>query len=98
MSKRVKLDHLKDVDFRTREVRQQMAIGDFKRWYRQLASMPASDRITGQLTMLSSVLWYLLPKNEYENLVTSGQLTSKPTNSDADYQIELGLKLRDMLY
>ncbi len=71
MGKVVKKEHLKDIDFRTREVRQEGAIKDFKQWYVQLASQPYSDRIQGQLSMLSSVLWYLLPANEYKKLVTS---------------------------
>lgn len=71
MAKRVKKDHLKDVDFRTREVRQLEALEDFKRWYESLVVVKRpSDRLQGQLTMLSAVLWHLLPPSDYKKLVT----------------------------
>lgn len=67
----IKKEHLKDVDFRTREIRQASHINQFKEWYVQLSQEPYSDMIQGQLSMLSAVLWHLLPKSEYKKLVTS---------------------------
>lgn len=67
----IKEDHLKDIDFRTRAERQKAAIPDFKEWYQDLIAHQAlgySERTQGQLTMLSSVLWYLLPEKDYKKL------------------------------
>lgn len=66
-------DHIKDVDFRTREERQKVCLPEFIGWYSNLVSQPYSERNQGQLTMLSSVLWYLLPVKEYKKLVTSNK-------------------------
>lgn len=64
-------EHLKDIDFRTREDRQKHAKEDFIKWYNELSSREYSTEVQAQLSMLSSVLWYLLPKHEYRRLVTS---------------------------
>jgi hypothetical protein len=66
--KQVKLEHLKDIDFRKREVRQADHINEFKNWYNELANRPYTETTQAQLTMLSSVLWYLLPKKDYNKL------------------------------
>jgi hypothetical protein len=67
------LEHIKDIDFRTREERQKQALPDFVEWYKDLAKKSEeegySDLLQGQLTMLSSVLWYLLPEKDYKKLV-----------------------------
>lgn len=65
------LKHLKDIDFRTREERSQNRIETYKEWYKILISVPQNERIAGQLTMLSAVLWHELPANEYKKLTTS---------------------------
>lgn len=72
-------DHIKDIDFRKREVRQQEAVKDFKQWYAQLSQRPYSEMLQGQLSMLSAVLWYLLPPKEYKKLVTSKKDLNAPT-------------------
>lgn len=67
----IKEDHLKDIDFRTRAERQKDMIPDFMEWYEDLIAHQAltySERTQGQLTMLSSVLWYLLPEKDYKKL------------------------------
>ncbi len=72
-SKVSKLAHLRDIDFRSREERQKMALVDFKNWYETLLAnqdLAFSERTQGQLTMLSSVLWYLLPESEYKELTS----------------------------
>ncbi len=71
MSKASMYKHIKDIDFRTREVRQENAIEDFKQWYLHLTSLPYSETTQAQIGMLSAVLWYTLPKNEYKKLVTN---------------------------
>jgi hypothetical protein len=65
------LQHLGDIDFRKRENRQENAIEDFKEWYEDLVvsqELDYSERVQGQLTMLSSILWYLLPPADYKKL------------------------------
>lgn len=66
-------EHLKDIDFRKREVRQATHKETFIDWYNQLYEYSSrhdyDPLIQGQLTMLSSVLWYLLPKQDYKKLV-----------------------------
>lgn len=67
----IKEDHLKDIDFRSRAERSKQMIPDFKKWYEDLVAHQAlsySERTQGQLTMLSSVLWYLLPEKDYKKL------------------------------
>lgn len=65
--------HLDDIDFRNHEERQRAWRTDFKKWYRDIwrayRADPDNDRLGGQLTMLSSVLWYLLEPKEYKALV-----------------------------
>jgi hypothetical protein len=65
--------HLDDIDFRNHEERQKAWRKDFKVWYKDLwesaRANPNDERIAGQLTMLSSVLWYLLEPKEYKALV-----------------------------
>lgn len=71
--KQVKLEHLKDIDFRKREVRQADYINEFTNWYNELfehsQNHDYNQTVQAQLTMLSSVLWYLLPKKDYNKLV-----------------------------
>lgn len=65
--------HLADIDFRTREQRQSTRLETYIDWYNQLSeylSRHDDERLQGQLTMLSSVLWHELPKSEYKKLVT----------------------------
>lgn len=65
------IEHLPDIDFRSREERQTNAIEEFKQWYEILAERQAiryDDRLQAQLAMLSAVLWHLLPKSEYKKL------------------------------
>lgn len=67
----IKEAHLKDIDFRSRAERQKQMIPDFIEWYEDLIAHQAisySERIQGQLTMLTSVLWYLLPEKDYRKL------------------------------
>jgi hypothetical protein len=44
------------------------------KWYGLLQKSRGSERIEGQLTMLSSVLYLLLEPNEYKKLVTDKSL------------------------
>lgn len=65
------LDHLKDIDFRTLEQRQKMWKEDFIEWYKDMLahqSLHYDDLVQAKIQMLSSVLWYLLPKDEYKKL------------------------------
>jgi hypothetical protein len=70
--KEVNKEHIKDIDFRTREERGKEAIPEMVEWYKELLDRageePYSDLLQGQISMLSSVLWLLLPKNEYNKL------------------------------
>lgn len=68
MAKVVNKAHLKDIDFRTREIRQANHLEQFKTWYETLAQFPYDPVIQGQLAMLSAVLWHLLPEKEYKRL------------------------------
>lgn len=64
-------DHLKDIDFRSREERQKNMIPDLISWYEDLQahqSLGYSEFIQAQITMLSSILWYLLPEKDYRKL------------------------------
>lgn len=65
-------DHLADIDFRTREERQETYKEEFIQWYKTLANhnlnQPFDERLFGQQNMLGCVLWYLLPKKEYDKL------------------------------
>ena len=64
--------HLADIDFRTREKRQADKLTTYLEWYSHLSQNPAigyDERLQGQLTMLSSVLWHELPKAEYKKLM-----------------------------
>lgn len=70
--------HLRDIDFRTREQRSKEAISDFKQWYQDLhiqVRLQPDERLEGQLTMLSVVLWYLLLASEYKAFMKIGQAT-----------------------
>ena len=42
----------------------------FKQWYESLVKLPYDERTQGQLTMLSNVLQYLLPAEDYAQLTT----------------------------
>lgn len=64
----IKSEHLKDIDFRTRAERQKDSTAEFIRWYNELARRPHSDLLQGQLSMLSAVLWYLLPEKDFRKL------------------------------
>lgn len=67
----IKEAHLKDIDFRTKSERKKQMIPDFIEWYEDLIAHQAlgySERTQGQLTMLTSVLWYLLPEKDYKKL------------------------------
>jgi hypothetical protein len=84
--------HLQNIDFRTREQRSKEAIDDFKQWYRDLhvqVCLKPDERLEGQLTMLSAVLWYLLPASEYKAFM-------KISKVESEYQERLGLDLRDI--
>ncbi len=64
-------DHLKDIDFRTKAERQKCWKEDFIAWYKDMTthqSLAYNDEVQAKITILSSVLWYLLPENEYRNL------------------------------
>lgn len=67
----IKEEHLKDIDFRTKAQRKKEMVSDFKEWYEDLIAHQAlsySERTQGQLTMLTSVLWYILPEKDYKKL------------------------------
>lgn len=69
MGKIIKEAHLKDIDFRTHAVRQSHALEDFKKWYDELEAVEQTERIQGQITILSSVLWYLMDPKEYKQFM-----------------------------
>ena len=81
-ARHIKDEHLKDIDFRPRDVRSQNALQEFVSWYEDLAAaqiVDYSERRQGQLTMLSAVLWHLLPAADYKRLTklrNRGDLTS----------------------
>lgn len=81
-----KKDHLKDIDFRSREVRQNDHIKQFKECYIIIANRPFTETNQAQLMMLSAVLWHLLPKTEYKKLVTSKKDLAK---TETDIQMEI---------
>lgn len=66
-------DHVVDIDFRSWQARHDAATSDFISWYEELSrridSEGLTERLSGQITMLSSVLWYLLTPKEYKKLV-----------------------------
>lgn len=67
----IKEEHLKDIDFRTKAQRKKHMVKDLKEWYEDLIAhqgLTYSERTQGQLTMLSAVLWYLLPDKDYKKL------------------------------
>lgn len=67
----VKKEHLKDIDFRTREQRQATSTDTFIEWYEELQTRLENnydERIAGQLEILSAVLWHILPLSDYANL------------------------------
>lgn len=64
-------DHLKDIDFRSRTERQKHIKEDLSEWYKDLQahqSLAYSETTQAQITMLSSILWYLLPEKDYRKL------------------------------
>lgn len=61
-----KKEHLKDINWSSRKERRENHIEDFKNWYRVLSNQPYSERINGQLTILSVVLWYLTEDDKYK--------------------------------
>ncbi len=62
--------HLNDIDFRSRGDRSKNAVPDFIMWYETLIERPYSPENQAQIRMLSSVLWYLLPKADYKRLTS----------------------------
>lgn len=65
------LDHLKDIDFRTKAERQKAYKEDFIEWYEDMLGhqhLHFSETVQAKLQMLSAVLWYLLPEKEYRKL------------------------------
>ena len=65
-------EHLQDIDFRSQEERSKQVIPDLTLWYNSLIDnkdLMKDQRLIGQVTMLSSVLWYLLPSKDYKNLM-----------------------------
>ncbi len=72
-------EHLDDVDFRSREQRQANRKETYIDWYNQLSECLLGhddERLQGQLTMLSAILWHELTPNEYKKLTTSKTLTN----------------------
>lgn len=64
-------EHLADIDFRRKEVRQANAVNEFVIWYEAMSnqiSKQYSGRVQAQLEILSAVLWHLLPDKEYKRL------------------------------
>ena len=69
--KPVKKEHIKDIDFRSREQRQATSLDTFVEWYEELQTKlnhSYDDRTAGQLEILSAVLWHILPVYEYDRL------------------------------
>lgn len=68
------LEHLEDIDFRSREERQALASEELVKWYNRVfdaySADPSSEWLGGQLSMISACLWMLLPKAEYKKLRT----------------------------
>ena len=65
-------EHLQDIDFRSKEERSKQIIPDLISWYNSLIDnkdLMKDQRLQGQATMLSSVLWYLLPSKDYKKLM-----------------------------
>jgi hypothetical protein len=66
-------EHIEDIDFRNHAERQKSWRNDFIKWHREIRKAlredPFNDRLAGQLTMLSSVLWYLLSPKEYKAVI-----------------------------
>ncbi len=65
-------EHLQDIDFRSKEERSKQIIPDLISWYNSLIDnkdLMKDQRLQGQVTMLSSVLWYLLPSKDYKKLM-----------------------------
>lgn len=83
-------EHLKDIDFRSREERSRHSVEDFKKWYTILTNYEREhgyDPLThGQLTMLTAVLWYLLPEKEYEELRNIPKKTPTKIIEQADQE------------
>lgn len=59
---KIKKEHLKDIDFRTREQRSEKAIAQIIEWYED--ALKQGD--TRQASAFSAVLWLLLDKDEYK--------------------------------
>lgn len=75
------LQHIADIDFRTKEERQRHALDDFKGWYDALYDqqlLSYSDLAQAQLTLLSSILWYLMPDKEYKKFLKRKPVVSAP--------------------
>lgn len=66
-------NHLADIDFRKWEERHAAIKEDLSKFYRKVwqAAMddPLNERLQGQLTAISTALWYLLDPKEYKALV-----------------------------
>lgn len=64
--------HLDDIDFRTREERQKDALPTMLEWrghlHAAIKKNGLNERLEGQLTMLTSVLWLLMPAKEFDAL------------------------------
>lgn len=73
-------EHLKDIDFRTRAQRREQAIPDLIEWRSNLRAVLSGKTglkdsefnhkfIEGQLQMLNSVLWIIMPESDHRKLV-----------------------------
>ena len=85
---------------RTREERAENAKQEIIAWYKDVqkaATQNPTDRLMGQLTAFSAVLWLLLPEEEYKKLTTAEKAIKPIKNPETDYQEELGSYLRDIV-
>ena len=84
-------EHLQDIDFRKREVRQSEAIKEICGWYEQLSKhLETSDdeRIEAQLQAISAVLWLLMPAKAYKAFMKHKPETTKETEENIMFELK----------
>lgn len=91
---------MEERDYRSRKERSLYPELEITKWYQNVLEAatkdPNNQRLMGQLTALSAVLWLLLPEKEYKKLTTAKKGLNKVSKKklEANYQEELGLHLR----
>lgn len=86
----MKAQHLKDIDFRSREERQSEAIKEIQQWHD--IALVAGDM--SQVRAFASVLWLLMPEKDYKKFMKS-PLEERNEQDEEEIQLQIIAELAE---